>query len=260
MATGARRRLSDPAARVQVRREDFRIVRFKQPRETLTIFLVDASGSSAFHRLAEAKGAVELLLADCYVRRDQVALAGVSRAGRRIAAAADALADARQALARRIAGWRRHPARDRPRPGLPHRADGDAARADPAARCADRWARPISRATDARAASAPKPMRWRRRATVRSPGSVRCWSIRRSSRIRRRAGSQTRCTLVICRCRARTPRPCRTLCARSVWRETMVSGLRRRLATQRLCLVFAQGVLSDVFRLDHKRIASTQAH
>jgi magnesium chelatase subunit D len=61
-------------SRVQVRREDFRIVRFKQPCETLTIFLVDASGSSAFHRLAEAKGAVELLLADCYVRRDQVAL------------------------------------------------------------------------------------------------------------------------------------------------------------------------------------------
>ena len=63
-----------PCLRVQVRREDFRIVRFKQPCETLTIFLVDASGSSAFHRLAEAKGAVELLLADCYVRRDQVAL------------------------------------------------------------------------------------------------------------------------------------------------------------------------------------------
>jgi magnesium chelatase subunit D len=61
-------------SRVEVRREDFRIVRFKQPCETLTIFLVDASGSSAFHRLAEAKGAVELLLADCYVRRDQVAL------------------------------------------------------------------------------------------------------------------------------------------------------------------------------------------
>jgi magnesium chelatase subunit D len=61
-------------SRVQVRREDFRIVRFKQPSETLTIFLVDASGSSAFHRLSEAKGAVELLLANCYVRRDQVAL------------------------------------------------------------------------------------------------------------------------------------------------------------------------------------------
>jgi magnesium chelatase subunit D len=65
---------SRAGARVHVRREDFRIVRFKQPSETLTIFVVDASGSSAFHRLSEAKGAVELLLADCYVRRDQVAL------------------------------------------------------------------------------------------------------------------------------------------------------------------------------------------
>jgi magnesium chelatase subunit D len=63
-----------PPTRVEVRRDDFRIMRFKQRTETTTIFAVDASGSSALHRLAEAKGAVELLLADCYVRRDRVAL------------------------------------------------------------------------------------------------------------------------------------------------------------------------------------------
>lgn len=59
---------------IDVRPDDFRITRFAQRSETTTIFLVDASGSSALNRLAEAKGAVELLLADCYVRRDRVAL------------------------------------------------------------------------------------------------------------------------------------------------------------------------------------------
>lgn len=60
--------------RLEVRRDDFRMRRFKHHAETATIFIVDASGSAALHRLAEAKGAVELLLADCYARRDQVAL------------------------------------------------------------------------------------------------------------------------------------------------------------------------------------------
>jgi magnesium chelatase subunit D len=62
------------APRVEVRKDDFRIQRYKHRSETTAIFIVDASGSSALHRLGEAKGAVELLLADCYVRRDRVAL------------------------------------------------------------------------------------------------------------------------------------------------------------------------------------------
>jgi magnesium chelatase subunit D len=62
------------AVLVEVRQDDFRVTRYKQRSETTTIFVVDASGSAALHRLAEAKGAVELLLADCYVRRDRVAL------------------------------------------------------------------------------------------------------------------------------------------------------------------------------------------
>ncbi len=66
---------------VRVRREDFRVTRFRQRALTTTIFAVDASGSSALHRLAEAKGAVELLLAECYVRRDRVALIAFRGAG-----------------------------------------------------------------------------------------------------------------------------------------------------------------------------------
>ena len=69
-ATGA----ESARPRVLIRKDDFRISRFKQRAESTTIFVVDASGSAALHRLAEAKGAVELLLADCYIRRDQVAL------------------------------------------------------------------------------------------------------------------------------------------------------------------------------------------
>ncbi len=64
---------ADPS-RVQVRSEDFHVVRIRQKTASATVFVVDASGSSAMQRLAEAKGAVELLLAECYVRRDQVAL------------------------------------------------------------------------------------------------------------------------------------------------------------------------------------------
>lgn len=57
-----------------VRIEDFRLRRHVERAQTTTIFVLDASGSSALNRLAEAKGAIELLLADCYVRRDRVAV------------------------------------------------------------------------------------------------------------------------------------------------------------------------------------------
>ena len=59
---------------IQVRKDDFRVTRFKRRTQTTTIFLVDASGSAALNRLAEVKGAVELLLTESYVRRDRVAL------------------------------------------------------------------------------------------------------------------------------------------------------------------------------------------
>ena len=53
---------------------DIRIKRFRETSDRVLIFAVDASGSSAMARLAEAKGAVELLLAQAYARRVHVAL------------------------------------------------------------------------------------------------------------------------------------------------------------------------------------------
>jgi len=61
-------------SRIQIRADDLHIKRYQQRQGVVTIFLVDASGSSATQRLAEAKGAVEQLLADCYIRRDEVAM------------------------------------------------------------------------------------------------------------------------------------------------------------------------------------------
>ena len=71
---GQERGVAPTPRRIQLRKEDFHVARFRQLGQTTTVFVVDASGSSAMNRLAEAKGAVELLLADCYVRRDSVAM------------------------------------------------------------------------------------------------------------------------------------------------------------------------------------------
>lgn len=65
---------SEEPGRVLVRAEDCRVRRHRERTQTLTLFVLDASGSNAMHRMAECKGAVELWLAECYVRRDQVAV------------------------------------------------------------------------------------------------------------------------------------------------------------------------------------------
>lgn len=86
--------------RIAVRSEDLRIKRFKEQAKTIAVFAVDASGSSAVNRLAEAKGAIQLLLADCYVRRDQVALLAFrGRDATCLLPPTNALARARRALA-----------------------------------------------------------------------------------------------------------------------------------------------------------------
>ncbi len=60
--------------RLHIRPADIRLKRFEEKSDRLLIFAVDASGSAAVARLAEAKGAVELLLAQAYARRDHVCL------------------------------------------------------------------------------------------------------------------------------------------------------------------------------------------
>ncbi|WP_299147392.1 magnesium chelatase subunit D [uncultured Tateyamaria sp.] len=57
-----------------VRPTDIRLKRYAEQSDRLLIFCVDASGSAAVSRLGEAKGAIELLLADAYASRDHVAL------------------------------------------------------------------------------------------------------------------------------------------------------------------------------------------
>lgn len=70
------RRAGRAGQRIEVRKDDLKVTRFRRRGESCVIFCVDASGSSAAQRLAEAKGAVEQVLADCYARRDHVALVG----------------------------------------------------------------------------------------------------------------------------------------------------------------------------------------
>ncbi|MFN4024811.1 MAG: VWA domain-containing protein [Hyphomonas sp.] len=78
-----RPRRSD-AAPIAIRASDFRLKRFRHRSEAVVIFAVDASGSTAMNRLAEAKGAIEHLLSGCYSRRELVALLAFRREGAEI--------------------------------------------------------------------------------------------------------------------------------------------------------------------------------
>ena len=86
--------------RIAIRADDFHIRRYREQPRRIAIFAVDASGSSAINRLAEAKGAILRLLADCYVQRDEVALIAFRNASAEILLPpTHALARARRALA-----------------------------------------------------------------------------------------------------------------------------------------------------------------
>ena len=58
--------------KIAIRTEDFYIQRFAHKAASCVIVAMDASGSAALARLAEAKGAVEILLQQSYARRDSV--------------------------------------------------------------------------------------------------------------------------------------------------------------------------------------------
>lgn len=69
-----RRKAGADTDRLLIHQADLRIRRFAERAGAVTVFCVDASGSAALARLAEAKGAVELMLAQAYVKRAEVAL------------------------------------------------------------------------------------------------------------------------------------------------------------------------------------------
>jgi magnesium chelatase subunit D len=98
---GVRRRdRPDFAGRVRVEPGDVRIRRRIQRVEQTAIFVVDASGSAALHRLGECKGAIEVLLSQAYVTRTRAALVAFRERGAQVLLSPTrSLARAKRALA-----------------------------------------------------------------------------------------------------------------------------------------------------------------
>ena len=71
---GGRGPAGGAGAGMVIRASDLRFHRFRSKAGILFIFVVDASGSMAVNRMAQAKGATARLLQQAYVFRDQVAL------------------------------------------------------------------------------------------------------------------------------------------------------------------------------------------
>ncbi|KNG93913.1 hypothetical protein ATO11_11105 [Pseudaestuariivita atlantica] len=69
-----RHRAAPDRTGVILRPSDLHVQRMEERADRVLVFTVDASGSSAMARLGEVKGAIELVLARAYARRDHVAL------------------------------------------------------------------------------------------------------------------------------------------------------------------------------------------
>ncbi len=74
-----RRAAPDDPRRLLLRPADIHLKRAERRTDRLVIFAVDASGSAAMSRMAEAKGAIESLLGQSYAARDHVALIAFRR-------------------------------------------------------------------------------------------------------------------------------------------------------------------------------------